>query len=355
MPYFTVANYSDRWFFRSPEGRPFFSMGLNHVDSATLRYPENIHLWREKYGNSQQRWLQQAVAPDLRAWGFNTLGWGQDVIIRGKAIHRHSRNFTPEEYQWLGLPYCHMLPFTEAHQWEVETRYPDVFSADFEEWCDCVAREHCARLADDPNLIGYFYCDCPQWAHATKPHLKRPWFDPARLDSEAGRRELSEMATRYYRTTHDAIRRYDRNHLILGDRYEAMALLPDEVLRAAAPYVDVLSFQFFSDAGAIARGFARWHELTGKPLLLADACVPGRDLDLPEEQCVYPGMLLAMLAIPSCVGWHYCGAYLRNRVRKAGFRDEVEQIVSPGFVRAVTKANAEAAAWVAQFSARSVA
>jgi hypothetical protein len=105
LPYFTVARYSERWLFKSPEGRPFFSIGLNHVDSATLRYPENIQLWCEKYGNSQQRWLQEAVAPDLRAWGFNTLGWGQEVIIRGKTIHRHSRNFTPEEYQWLGLPY----------------------------------------------------------------------------------------------------------------------------------------------------------------------------------------------------------------------------------------------------------
>ena len=57
-------------------------------------------------------------------------------------------------------------PFADFHQWEVETRNPDFASPEFAEWCDYVAREHCARMADDPKLIGYFYIDCPTWVHA---------------------------------------------------------------------------------------------------------------------------------------------------------------------------------------------
>ena len=75
------------------------------------------------------------------------------------------RAFTPEEYQALDMPYCHLLPFTEAHQWEQHTRHYDFYSAEWEEWCDYVARAHCAELSDDPNLIGYFYSDCPTWIH----------------------------------------------------------------------------------------------------------------------------------------------------------------------------------------------
>ena len=348
--FYTTARRGGHWFLIDPSGQPFFTIGMNHIDSASLRYAENIHIWREKYGNSQRRWLEETVGPDLREWGFNTVGWCQEVIIRGETIHRHSRNFTLEEYQWLGMPYCHMLPFTEAHQWELETRNPDVFSADFVEWCDCVAREHCARMADDPNLIGYFYCDCPSWVHAWKPHLKGPWFDPERLESDDGHRALSEMAAQYYRVTHDAIRRYDPNHLILGDRYEAEARLPDEVLLAAKPYVDVLSFQFFADADTIVPAFSGWHQLTGMPILLADACVPGRDRGLPEEECVYPNMLCALREMPACVGWHYCGAYLRNRVRRAGFRGEDEEILEPGFVEEVRRANRETAEWATGFA-----
>jgi len=262
-------------------------------------------------------------------------------VIRLPTLHRHSRSFTPEEYQWAGMPYCHLLPFTETHQWEVETRYPDVFSRDFEEWCDYVARDDCARMAEDRNLIGYFYVDCPTWAHCPPFNPKGPWFDPDRLRSEAGRKDLFEMATRYYRVTRDAIRRYDPNHLILGDRYEGKALLPDEVLRAAAPLVDVMSFQYFADPETVCRDLRRWHELTGKPVLLADACAPGRD---PAR---YAPMIRALRELPCCVGWHVCGAYLRNRCRGHGFRDEAGNPVAP-LIAAATEANRETLRWLKQ-------
>jgi hypothetical protein len=314
---------------------------MNHLDSATLRYVESGDVWRAKYGNSQQRWLQESVAPDLRAWGFNTIGWVQEVVTRANAMHRHSRNFTYQEYQWAGMPYCHLLPFAETHQWEVETRYPDVFSEGFEDWCDYVARDECARMADDPKLIGYFYVDCPTWAHCPPWNDKGPWTDPEQLQTEAGRKVLFEMAQRYYQVTHDAIRRYDPNHLILGDRYEGKALLPDEVLRAAAPYIDVLSFQCFSTPEQICPDLVRWYKLTGKPVLLADASTPGRD---PEA---YEPMICALRELDCCVGWHVCGAYLQNRCRRYGFRDERDEPVEP-LVSLVRQANHETLAWVEQ-------
>lgn len=188
-----------------------------------LRHPALSGEWIALEGpiRSKRRALDQgAGTPDLTSWGFNTIGWAQEVIIRTQTIHRHSRAWTHEAYQWADMPYCHLLPFTEAHQWEVETRLPDVFSEDFEQWCDTVAREHCAQMAEDPNLIGYFYCDCPTWVHTRPNNPTGPWFDPTRLESAEGRDELARMTERYYKVTHDAVRRYDPNHLILGDRYE---------------------------------------------------------------------------------------------------------------------------------------
>ena len=218
--YFTVKESDDRWWIMSPDGKPFWSIGMTHIDSATLRYPENGSLWKDRYDRSEERWIKERVTPDLTSWGFNTIGWAQEVIIRTQTIHRHSRAWTHEAYQWADMPYCHLLPFTEAHQWEGETRLPDVFSEDFEQWCDTVAREHCAQMAEDPNLIGYFYCDCPTWVHTRPNNPTGPWFDPTRLESAEGRDELARMTERYYKVTHDAVRRYDPNHLLLGDRYE---------------------------------------------------------------------------------------------------------------------------------------
>mgnify|MGYP002414141592 CR=1 FL=1 len=246
------------------------------------------------------------------------------MVSRGPTNHRHSRAFTFEEYQWLGLPYCHQLPFADFHQWEAETRYPDFNAPEFADWCDYVAREHCARMAGDPKLIGYFYLDCPTWVHThTHSKWKGPLFDPEKLQTAAGRRELTELATRYYRITHAAVRRYDPHHLILGDRYEAGALIAEEVVRAALPYVDVLSFQHFSGAAKVRENLTRWHAFSGKPVLLADhAAVLRLEGGAQRHNGVgYAEILAALRQTPGCVGYHLCGAYLRNEVRKRALLD----------------------------------
>lgn len=328
--FFTVSERDGRWWFITPDGKPFWSIGMNHIDSAALRFRDSGGVWEREFGNSQERWLH-AVANDLRDWGFNTVGWTQEVVIITDGYHRHSRPFTYEEYQWVGMPYCHLLPFTEAHQWQVEVRQPDLMSPDFEEWCDYVARDECARFREDPKLIGYFYCDCPQWVHASPAtEWRGPLVDPALIESEAGCRELTRIATHYYKTTRDAIRRYDPNHLILGDRWEANAPLPEEIVRAALPYVDVLSFQCFGTVDNIAARMRRWAEFADRSVLLADAAghIRAHDdrgwpatADRTQDVDHYRSVMDALWDIPQCVGYHLCGAYVRNNARRCGFRD----------------------------------
>jgi hypothetical protein len=346
--FYSVRRRGGRWWFVDPHGERFWSMGMNHIDSAALRFCESGGVWWEAFGNSQERWLK-AVAADLRDWAFNTIGWTQEVVIITPGYHRHSRPFTFEEYQWADMPYCHLLPFTEAHQWQVEVRQPDLRSPDFEEWCDYVARDECARFRDDPKLIGYFYCDCPQWVHSSPETAWRGSLaDPQLLQSEAGRRELSALAERYYRVTHEAIRRYDPNHLILGDRWEANRALPEDVVRAALPYVDVLSYQCFGTVQNIATKMRRWATLD-RPVLLADAA--GRvtahgDPDWPPERDRihdvdhYRQVMDALWEIPQCVGYHLCGAHIRNNARRSGFRDRTNAPIAETVdgIRAVNRA-----------------
>ncbi len=321
--FFKVSRKNGHWWLITPEEKPFFSIGINHIDPASLRYPENIHIWREKYQGRTTKWLQESVSKNLKEWGFNTVGWEQEVTVRR---WRHSRSFTLEEYQALNMPYCHMLPFTESHQWEQHTRHFDFFSSEWEEWCEYVARSHCAEMSEDPNLIGYFYSDCPTWVHDRPTNQWRgPIFDPERLKTEEGKKELFQLAKRYYQTTHDAIRRYDKNHLILGDRYEANEPIAVEVVEAALPYVDVLSFQDFRDT---VNHLQEWYQKTGKPVLLADAAkikwqtVPGEFTHNNGQW--YGEVLSQLIENPGCIGFHLCGAYQRNKARRYGLLDEFE-------------------------------
>ncbi|MBK1875228.1 twin-arginine translocation signal domain-containing protein [Pelagicoccus mobilis] len=321
--FFTLGKRKDRWFLITPGGEPFFSTGLNHIDPASLRYPENICIWRDTYGGSTLRWIKESVAPNLKEWGFNTVGWVQEVSVRQ---WRHSRAFTVDEYRALDMPYCHSLPFTESHQWEKHTVHYDFRSKDWQDWCEYVARDQCAELADDPNLIGYFYSDCPTWVHNLPENEWRgPIFDPEMLKTEAGKKELTEIATAYYKTIHDTIRRYDKHHLLLGDRYENYQPISMEVVNAALPYVDVLSFQDFNNP---IKNLDDWHKKTGKPVLLADSAKikwhtePGEFT--PNDGTWYADTLEALFQNPGCIGFHLCGAYQRNKARRYGLLDELE-------------------------------
>ena len=321
--FFTLGKRKDHWWLITPEVEPFFTIGLNHIDPASLRYHENIHIWRKKYGGSTLRWINESVAPNLKAWGFNTVGWVQEVTVRK---WQHSRGFTIDEYRTLDMPYCHLLPFTESHQWEKHTVHYDFRSEDWREWVDYVARSHCAELAGEKSLIGYFYSDCPTWTHDRPDnHWRGPIFDPERLKTKTGRKDLTELATSYYETIHDAIRRYDKHHLLLGDRYEANASIAMEVINAAKPYVDVLSFQDFRDP---VKHLDEWHRKTGKPVLLADAAgvnFQSSDFFKTNNGAWYAKTLSGLFENSGCIGFHLCGAYQRNKARRRGLLDEMER------------------------------
>ena len=349
--FFTVKKIKNRWWLLNPDHKLFWSIGINHVDPAAFRYPESENVWEKNFGNSMEEWLIQ-VRRDLVNWGFNTLGWNQEVVTINDQNHRHSRRFTFEEYQWLDLPYCHLLPFIESHQWEVETRLPDIRSKGFAEWCDYVARDQCARMKDDAKLIGYFFTDCPTWIHHNDATAwKAPLFDPDLLQSTAGKKELFDLASHYYRVIFESIRRYDPNHLILGDRYEANRPLSEEVVRAALPYVDVFSFQCFGNAQHVRETLTKWARITQRPVLLADNAQwaspaqgwpPKKDRHI--DPVAYSEIMQSLQSLPNCIGYHLCGAYLKNQVRRYGLKDHRNNI-DPSTAD-IQKVNMELDKWV---------
>lgn len=324
--FFRVEKVGRRWWFITPEGHGFLSLGVNHIDSSALKYSDNLHAWREKYGD-EETFLKKAVHRDLTEWGFNTVGWAQEVVVRGRT---HTPIWRHDQYHWAGLPYCHLLPFTEIEMWNNYPRFPDVFSAEFEEWCDYTARASCADMADDPYLIGYFYSDVPAWgAHRTGLH----WAGRLDLGKPEGQAELKRLAARYYQVIHDAIRRYDKNHLLLGDRYNGQALLPEIVLEAMAPTVDVLSIQHFPPLDPFLEKMPRWHEITGKPVINADCAFPMRTggrvhaggvAMQAERGRLYAEWAEKCFRLPFFIGWHWC-AYIENTCRCAGLKDRFDQ------------------------------
>jgi len=337
--FFHTEKIDDRWWLIDPEGHAFVSIALNHIDETDLKYPRNLDVWRRKYG-SRERWIE-AVLNDLNSWGFNTLGWTQQWVT-GRSGHDldwvtpidfgHGEGWSIAEMRDAAMPYVQNLRVAEIEGWNGNPKFPDVFSDDFAERCAWLARQYCAPLADDRNLIGYFLTDIPSWL----PHASGGNFAGLpRGTSDAPVRTLPEVAEKYYSTITEHIRRYDPSHLILGDRYNGNMGIPDEVLDIAASYIDVLSIQYFAgnDDAAFAEmrdDLARWSTRIDRPVIIADIgnCAPtplnpDRHSGLADEgerARQYVESFKAVASEPWFVGWHWCG-YLENEARGWGLKD----------------------------------
>ncbi|MEV6370388.1 hypothetical protein AB0L86_26235 [Micromonospora musae] len=325
-PAFTVE-HRDGWRLRTPGGEPFRSIGIVHADDTNLRYPHNLDIYRARYGGSRRRWLREGLIPEMTSWGFNTVGWtseyvsGSGLSTEGRVVDLgHSEGLPPDELAGTGVPYTLSLRVAEIEHWNGVPAYRDPREPAFAQWCDHLARTLCRP--DDPNLLGYFLVDVPCWGR----HPTGAGYPVA---------ELAAIAEAYYRVASEAIRRHDRHHLILGDRYGGRVGAPEPVLDAMASYVDVLSVQLFPgpEAGRLEAALdivGRWHERTGRPVLIADTgnwcptvMSPGRTgsfRNQRERGLAYAASADAFAERPWCLGWHWC-SWLENPHRGFGLKD----------------------------------
>jgi len=62
--FFRLEKLHGRWWFITPKGHPFLSIGVNHAD----------------YKEDDSDGFVGFVVRYLRDWGFNTIGWSQELV-----------------------------------------------------------------------------------------------------------------------------------------------------------------------------------------------------------------------------------------------------------------------------------
>ncbi|MFC1735343.1 agarase [Candidatus Hydrogenedentota bacterium] len=314
--FFRIEKDEERWRIIDPSGRNFISIGLNHAEETNLKYPHNFDIWKEKYG-SREKWIASGVVADLQQWGFNTIGWTQDWMT---SELRHGRGWTRRDFEIADMPYCVVLPIAEIEEYNAHPFYPDVFSREFDEYCDYLARSICVDHAEDKNLLGYFLADVPAWGG----HRTGACFPEHNSN-------LGDIAAKYYETACGYIRKYDPNHLIFGDRYNGNSGVNEEALEAMKPFVDVLSVQYLGACENIVSDMRKWQAACDKPALLADfGCrcpthfrPSAHDKGIvtqADRADLYIRILTQLLQEPWFVGWHWC-SYIENPARSNGIKD----------------------------------
>jgi len=343
---FRVAEVNGRQLFVTPAGHGFFSLGVTHVRHY-LDSEARKQLVTAKYGSEEG--LSQQVVKNLRAWGYNSAGYG--VLPPMEKL----------------IPYVAVLPTGGPVSYsEKNAKHRDIFDPKWQAGARQRIAEECARQKDNPNLIGYFYMDLPAWnleavrdlpegnwvtffrnLPADAPGKQRylsflreraggelakftalykvdaaSWDAVAKADfskvdatNAAVRAEdeafLGIVAAQYYKFYHGTVRAADSRHLILGDRYPGWKVL-DSVIRIASKHVDVISIQPIRETTFNAAKFDEAHALTGLPILLCDQrtrSVPLKENDPADERKsgeAYRAFLEAAIAKPYIIGKHRC-------------------------------------------------
>lgn len=193
---------------------------------------------------------------------------------------------------------------------------PDVYHAAYEkEMIELFQKQGIAQKANDPMIVGYFSgneIDYHQFKHilpskkssevASKRilvnYLKERYkniqsFNTAWQSSFNSFRELEETSIplttekasndmmdffeiyldKFYRIVSETFKKFDNNHLLLGDRYFTPVMadkeLRERICRVAGKYLDVISYNYYTYQPDLER-IKDIYEISGKPVMLTE-------------------------------------------------------------------------------------
>ena len=399
--FFRTHHDGTRWWLVDPEGHGFFSLGLNAVrpgeTAAVVPGAEPLfgplapkrgplaEAWRGPSGPAGVEGYSFGLANLIRSFGP---GWRQDWtdMTRSRLVAWRFNTVgdwsDPEFRTESGLPYVIQMPAYPTTETLLYRDLPDVYAEEFR----AAAREYAAHLAafrDDPNLIGYFMQNEPEWAFgadnlASEMLEANPGTDSRRAlahwlserykgdaanwsvawglglrsfdevvsktlsraaeRSETARADLwdfsKEMVRAYVGIPGLECNKVDPHHLNLGMRY---ARVSSELLYEAVGVFDVFSINAYEMAPP-AEAIEEIAKRARRPVMIGEFHFGALDRGLPstglpgvesqrERGIAYRHYVEAAAANPNVVGTHY--SILQDQEVLGRFDGENDQI---GFI-----------------------
>jgi hypothetical protein len=200
-------------------------------------------------------------------------------------------------------------------------------------WADHLARSICADLENEPLLLGYADLPLPDFAR------KAPgtWAEHLNLETSKDMDQLKTIVDRYFEVTSTAINNYDPNHLLFGPRFSRIPDNFEWIIEIAGKHFDVLLCNWFISPGEVATELKKWHELSGRPILISDMAflAPTDLLDVklggasyvPDQKArgiAYRKFNEQSLRNPYILGHHWC-AFFENLCRKSGIKNHFDE------------------------------
>lgn len=129
---------------------------------------------------------------------------------------------------------------------------------------------------------------------------------------------LQLVVETYYQTVLDAIRRYDPNHLFVGDKLNANTDSLDTVLAVTSRFTDIIFYQMYARYEVQEPRLDRWSRKVDKPVMNGDSAFTMITQHMPRpfgpiaDNLAQRGewtveFFQKAFSRPEFVGWHYCG------------------------------------------------
>ena len=370
----------ERWWLVTPEGNAFLSFGINHLHPHLWKQDYNREAWKKRLGidNLDSREFTPALKTwflqTCRQYGFNTVGvhtelsavnrpqpsipymqsihfvdiphWQQeipdsnflDVFSEAFATHcdRLAREFAApakDDPFLLGYAMTDCPLFTEEDCRE----RPDVIGGARREarigwprrlrnlganapgkkvYVQTMRNIYRGQISDFNATYGTQFdsFDALQTAENWRPHTDLSNGNETRDNIEF----LQKVVAKYYQTTRDAIRRYDPNHLFVGDKINANTDALDTLLPITSQFTDIVFYQMYARYEVQKPGLDRWYRTADKPLINGDSAFTmitdtmprpyGPVADNIEQRAEWTAEFFRnAFARPEFIGWHYCG------------------------------------------------
>ena len=298
-----LVNKDGVWWFTAPDGRPFLSVGANHVEGLYWQSPNNREFVRQTYGpdlvsadgqikeggEAAKKWATN-VARSFEGAGFNTFGFHNPL---SPSLRLASKAYYVVELD-LRTPWGWNMTRPQLLQ-AMRRRPTDIFSETFRRSVEANAVESVTPRAADPMLLGYAYTDGPPWTVSDGPdsaavkklsaaeRVLHPWclaLMSLPANSAGKQAWLTLMKTRYP-TAEKAGATYGRPSATwesLGADKDWLTLSdPRQAAADSVAFLDVIMRRWYSMRHAAIRKHDPHH------LILGDKLNMGRDHRYPLE------------------------------------------------------------------------
>ena len=369
-----------RWWLVTPEGNAFLSLGINHLHADLWRQDYNREAWKKRLGLNSFDWRE--FAPALRTWflktcrdyGFNTVGvhtslsvvntpkpampymqpihfvdiphWKKQipdsnfVDVFADEFARHCDRMTrklaaPARNDPFLLGYsmtdCPMMTEEDCRErpdviggarresrigWPRRLRNMGPDAPGKKAYVATMRDLYRGKIGDFNATYGTTFDSFDALASAKD---WRPGTDLSNGNETRDNVEfLKRVVAKYYQTAKAAIRRYDTNHMFVGDKINANTDAADTILPTTSRFTDIIFYQMYGRYEVQKPGLDRWSKIIDKPIINGDSAYTmvtphmprpyGPVADNLQQRADWTAEFFrSAFARPEFVGWHYCG------------------------------------------------